>query len=203
MNRFTKDMATIDDMLPLLMFDFVQVNKHCLLNGFLLKHLVIYISAQFSCEHELTFIALCSFYSWLWWWWDVFLWCPSWGRTYSSRLHHLPSFSLWWGSTSSVQDNSWSSWRQKVRANLKVWIFFESIAFCESNPHSGVYSAMLHQLADVRSALGSKTEEERRMDESTRTRQDISEEVAWAVCQSLVCQPIIFCQKLHWTRQWS
>ncbi len=25
MNRFTKDMATIDDMLPLLMFDFVQV----------------------------------------------------------------------------------------------------------------------------------------------------------------------------------
>lgn len=25
MNRFTKDMATIDDMLPLLMFDLVQV----------------------------------------------------------------------------------------------------------------------------------------------------------------------------------
>lgn len=25
MNRFTKDMATIDDMLPLLMFDLIQV----------------------------------------------------------------------------------------------------------------------------------------------------------------------------------
>lgn len=28
MNRFTKDMATIDDMLPLLLFDFVQVCSH-------------------------------------------------------------------------------------------------------------------------------------------------------------------------------
>lgn len=28
MNRFTKDMATIDDMLPLLMFDLVQVSSH-------------------------------------------------------------------------------------------------------------------------------------------------------------------------------
>lgn len=28
MNRFTKDMATIDDMLPLLMFDLIQVCNH-------------------------------------------------------------------------------------------------------------------------------------------------------------------------------
>lgn len=35
MNRFTKDMATIDDMLPLLMFDFVQVCEY-----FSQKHLI-------------------------------------------------------------------------------------------------------------------------------------------------------------------
>lgn len=32
MNRFTKDMATIDDMLPLVLFDLVQVSDqlhHC------------------------------------------------------------------------------------------------------------------------------------------------------------------------------
>lgn len=32
MNRFTKDMATIDDMLPLVLFDLVQVSlqhQHC------------------------------------------------------------------------------------------------------------------------------------------------------------------------------
>lgn len=28
MNRFTKDMATIDDMLPLVLFDLIQVLKH-------------------------------------------------------------------------------------------------------------------------------------------------------------------------------
>lgn len=28
MNRFTKDMAIIDDMLPLLMFDLIQVGSH-------------------------------------------------------------------------------------------------------------------------------------------------------------------------------
>lgn len=34
MNRFTKDMATIDDMLPLLMFDLVQVCSHDKLRTF-------------------------------------------------------------------------------------------------------------------------------------------------------------------------
>lgn len=32
MNRFTKDMATIDDMLPLVLFDLIQVShqhRHC------------------------------------------------------------------------------------------------------------------------------------------------------------------------------
>lgn len=32
MNRFTKDMATIDDMLPLVLFDFIQVIQELYLN---------------------------------------------------------------------------------------------------------------------------------------------------------------------------
>lgn len=38
MNRFTKDMATIDDMLPLVLFDFIQVPIEYLSKVLYLNH---------------------------------------------------------------------------------------------------------------------------------------------------------------------
>lgn len=73
MNRFTKDMATIDDMLPLVLFDLIQVIQELYLNPHSIYCLnfnifnvcgiseqkqatALFIYIYFSCLHQLTLI---------------------------------------------------------------------------------------------------------------------------------------------------